>query len=448
MRATASRALSNAFIDVFAVLRLAFTLKVDASRLVGRDLTIFLLGAIALALWLTLDALRFPSAITADLSHVPAIAAVAAFAVGLAWMLSRLAHMPIRHSLWLVAGYLPAVALAAWAFSLNVSRATLIALASVLSIHAALYFFFGLRALAGRTAPRAWAAFALTVAALLALNGRMHLDAGIWAPRQSPAEVARYTESQKRAEELLYAQPERIDAALRDVEATQSQQPRMYYLGFAGYGDQKVFAEEIELAARRVDERYDVTRRRVLLINDRRDFDSHPLASRAALERALRGIAARMDRERDILFLALSSHGKRNAQFVVTNAALPLNWLTGEALARMLRESGIRWKILVISACYAGAFIEPLRDDQSIIITASAADRTSFGCNPSRELTYFGEAFYRDALPRAPSLRAAFDVAAAQIREREQREGLEPSLPQAHFGAAMVAKLDAIERRR
>ena len=41
-----------------------------------------------------------------------------------------------------------------------------------------------------------------------------------------------------------------------------------------------------------------------------------------------------MDRERDVLFLALSSHGKRDAKLVVTNGALPLNWLTGQAIWR------------------------------------------------------------------------------------------------------------------
>ena len=108
-----------------------------------------------------------------------------------------------------------------------------------------------------------------------------------------------------------------------------------------------------------------------------------------------------MDRERDVLFLALSSHGKRDAKLVVTNGAFPLNWLTGEDLARMLRESGIRWKVVVISACYSGAFIEHLRDDHTIVITASSPDRISFGCNDRRDLTYFGEAFYRDALSTA-----------------------------------------------
>ena len=75
---------------------------------------------------------------------------------------------------------------------------------------------------------------------------------------------------------------------------------------------------------------------------------------------------------------------------MVENGALPLDKLTAEALADILRESQIRWKVLVISACYAGAFIEPLRDPYTVIITAAAPDKTSFGCNDRRALTYFG----------------------------------------------------------
>jgi len=133
---------------------------------------------------------------------------------------------------------------------------------------------------------------------------------------------------------------------------------------------------------------------------------------------------------------------------VVENGALPLNRLTAERLAAMLRESQIRWKILVISACYGGAFIEPLRDPYTVIITAAAPDKASFGCNDRRALTYFGEAFYQDALPGAASLREAFDVTVANIERRESAEDLEPSRPQAHFGAEMERKLAELEVAR
>jgi hypothetical protein len=100
--------------------------------------------------------------------------------------------------------------------------------------------------------------------------------------------------------------------------------------------------------------------------------------------------------------------------------------------------------VIVISACYSGGFIELLRDPQTIVVTAAAADRTSFGCSNDRDLTYFGEAFYRDALPTARSLRAAFDAAKAAIAARERREHVTPSNPQAYFGAKMEAKLAAM----
>jgi hypothetical protein len=101
--------------------------------------------------------------------------------------------------------------------------------------------------------------------------------------------------------------------------------------------------------------------------------------------------------------------------------------------------------VIVISACHAGAFIDALRDDNSIILTAAAADRTSFGCNDERELTYFGEAFYRDALPRAATLQDAFSLAKADIKGREEREHVRASNPQAFFGPAMEKKLARID---
>jgi hypothetical protein len=433
------------FGELLGVLRLAFTFRLDGSAILGREVTIALLWICSLALRATLESLRIDAPLTLDLGGVPDVGAVVATALGIAWLLAHLTGISFRRTLWLVSGYLPAVVVGAWVLGAHLSQAAYAAIASTFGAHAALYFFFGLRALSGQVEWRGWLGVTLSAVGLLGLDSRMQLDPSLWAVNHSPGQVAHQRESAARAEELMYAQPERIEAALGALEREPAIRPRMYFLGFAGVGEQKVFAEEIALAARQVHERYDTDWRRVTLVNDRRDYDTHPLASPAALERALHGTAQRMDRERDVLFLALSSHGKRDAKLVVTNGALPLNWLTGSDLARMLRESGIRWKVVVISACYAGAFIEHLRDDHTIVITAASPDRTSFGCNDRRDLTYFGEAFYRDALSTAPDLPTAFADAVAQIETRERSEGLAPSQPRAHFGAAMVARLSELE---
>src|SRR4029078_13680946 len=97
---------------------------------------------------------------------------------------------------------------------------------------------------------------------------------------------------------------------------------------------------------------------------------------------------------------------------------------------RVLTRPAIRWRVIVISACYAGSFIKPLADDHTILITAAAKNRPSFGCGADSALTYFGEAFYRDALPDAPSLRQAFEVAKLDVSAREKAEGERPSNPQ------------------
>jgi hypothetical protein len=264
----------------------------------------------------------------------------------------------------------------------------------------------------------------------------------VWAPTE--AQTAQAGGDAIDAESLLFEQADRIDRVLDTVGRGNSPKPRAFFLGFAGVGEQKVFAQEIGLASRVLGERYDIGSRSVSLINDQRDLERAPLATVSGLRYALVGLASRMNLDRDVLILSISSHGSEDPAIVVSNSELPLDDLTDEDLADALRESGIRWRVIVISACYAGAFIERLIDPQTIVITAAAADRTSFGCSNDSDLTYFGEAFYRDALPGARSLRDAFETAKVAIAARERSEHFTPSEPQGYFGAKMEAKLAAM----
>jgi hypothetical protein len=149
-----------------------------------------------------------------------------------------------------------------------------------------------------------------------------------------------------------------------------------------------------------------------------------------------------MDPDRDILFLALSSHGSPDPLLAVSNAGLPLAQVSAEDLESALHDSGIKRRIIVISACYAGGFVPSLENPDTIVIAAAAPDRTSFGCSDDRDLTYFGEAFYRDALPGATSLEDAFARAKSAIAVREKKENEVPSDPQAFFGSDLQAVLE------
>lgn len=246
------------------------------------------------------------------------------------------------------------------------------------------------------------------------------------------------------------AQPQRdlIDAQIAGFEGDATGPGRVYFVGFAGYGEERVFTEEIKLASRIVGEKYGSSHRSVLLLNDRRDRTTWPLASASSLRYSLKALARVMNSDEDVLFLALSSHGSRDATIEVSNEGLTPQTLSVHALADMLAESGIRWKVIVISACFSGTFIKPLADDHTIIITAAARNRASFGCSDTRHLTYFGEAFFKEALPYSTYLRVAFESTRREIRRREREEGMTASNPQSSFGTLMEAKLREIERAR
>ena len=305
-------------------------------------------------------------------------------------------------------------------------------------VYVLLYLFRGLAAISGRSQPTAALLGAGFIVVFVALSDLTNAIPDVWDPREAESVADQDIADRETA---LFEQSDRIDRELEAVERDHSALPQAFFLGFAGVGDEKVFGQEIGLAARIIGERFATSTRQVLLINDERDLQDAPLASVSGLEYALQGLASRMRLDRDVLFLAISSHGSSDPSIAVANSDFPLLDLTPADLADALRKAGIQWRVIFISACYAGGFIEPLRDARTLIITAAAADRTSFGCTSDSDLTYFGEAFYRDALPAADSLRNAFESAKTAIAARERAEGETPSNPQAYFGAEIEAHL-------
>jgi hypothetical protein len=95
----------------------------------------------------------------------------------------------------------------------------------------------------------------------------------------------------------------------------------------------------------------------------------------------------------------------------------------------MLARTGMRYKVVVISACYSGVFIPRLANPDTLVITAADADHPSFGCRDKAKWTYFGNAFFNIALRQAKSLKDAFVVARSLVKKRELRERFEPSNP-------------------
>lgn len=94
--------------------------------------------------------------------------------------------------------------------------------------------------------------------------------------------------------------------------------------------------------------------------------------------------------------------------------------------------------VVVVSACFAGQFTQPpMARAHRIILTASDANRTSFGCGASIRYTYFDECFL-GALDEAADWHVAFDRAVVCVAQRERQIGALPSQPTASFGDAMT----------
>ena len=247
----------------------------------------------------------------------------------------------------------------------------------------------------------------------------------------------------RQSHEALFArQPAMIESALAHVPASALGITNIYAVIFGGYAQENVFRREVAFVEDTLARTYGLQGYIVPLLNHEFTVDRIPLATAANLEATLRGLSARMQPE-DILLLYMTSHGDPEAGLSVTlDGNLRFDRVDGPRIRRALDASGIENRVIILSACHSGSMIGALRTDASLIMTAAAADRRSFGCSDTAELTYFADALFRHALPAEPDLIKAFWLAEAHIRQREKDEGIEEaSLPQIHVGPAIEAAL-------
>lgn len=247
------------------------------------------------------------------------------------------------------------------------------------------------------------------------------------------------------AEKVLYDQFYRLDQVLQPLQPQQPGVSDLYFVGFGSYSYQDVFMREVNHIQHSVDSYLGTYGRSLLLINNEETVEQQPIASATNLQLALNYLGEQMDVEEDVLMLYLTSHGSSEHQLSVEMWPLPLNDITPQDLRQQLDDSGIRWRIIMVSACYSGGFIEPLQDERTLIVTASAADKSSFGCSDANEYTYFGEALFKDMPEGEYQFLTHINEALAAIAAREVDEELEPSLPQLYVGEKMQQKLMELE---
>ena len=221
------------------------------------------------------------------------------------------------------------------------------------------------------------------------------------------------------------------------VAAHAVENPRkMTVVSFGLFGDQGVFRREATGAAQIVANRFGGDP--VVVKYNTKTGGGATVETLAA---TLQAQSKKMNGESDLLFLILTSHGSRDGLAVV--AGRLVETLKPSNLSEMLGRTGVRNKVVIISACYSGVFIPRLADAETLVITAADADHPSFGCEDKAKWTYFGDAFFNAALRRANNLKDAFLMARSLVLKRELREGFEPSHPQMAGGGKVEPLLVA-----
>ena len=262
----------------------------------------------------------------------------------------------------------------------------------------------------------------------------------IWEPDYGDTEdYADYTPPE--VERIYYAQPSLLAAQTDGLRTGDPTRIEVFALIIGGTAYQNVFLHEAEAVGGILTRQYDADHRTITLVNSNEAPDRYPLANVPNIQAALGALATAMNPDQDILVLYMTSHGDHDL-FSLSFYEFGTQDLQASALDQMLDDSSIRSSAVVLSACKSGSFIDDLADYNRLIITAASASRNSFGCADNRDWTWFGEAYFDQALRQTADFRAAFPIASALIEEWEGRDSQIPSDPQISTGAGFDLTMD------
>ncbi len=249
------------------------------------------------------------------------------------------------------------------------------------------------------------------------------------------------------SEALLYGERDLLEDTLARLRPGRPGVPELFLVALGGTASQDVFMREVTAVDALFERRFGTQGHSVVLLNNPATLARYPVASLTALRRTLAVVGGRMNRDEDVLVLFMTSHGAQDFHFDLELEPYALEPVSPAALRDALDAAGIRNRVLIISACYSGGFVEPLASPDTLVMTASRADRNSHGCSHATDWTFFGRAFFAEALAHTRSFEQAFAVASHRIAERETAEGLVHSEPRIAVGARVRARLAAIEKR-
>ena len=242
----------------------------------------------------------------------------------------------------------------------------------------------------------------------------------------NPVEAAKngWSMEQNRSAAWYLAQHKRLGAA---IAALQPQRPGTIdaYVVSIGLDSDPVFGREAGEAAKVLARRYGASGRTIFLTAGADDgATGTPQGSPPNLATALAAVAAKMNLKEDVLILFATTHGDPKIGLAYRDGNDGVGMIAPQRLAFLLDGMGFKRRMILLSACYSGVFLPHLTSDQSIIVTAASSSRTSFGCAPGNDWTFFGDALINNGLRKFQPFEKAADEAKTLISEWESRAKL------------------------
>ena len=292
---------------------------------------------------------------------------------------------------------------------------------------------------------------------LRAIGGGLLLAAPIWLANALFPNAPWWTDNTTRAsadggmnagsEAVLATQGFILNHALDTLQEERPGRADLYFVGFAPDGRDDAYRKDAEAAQQVMDTRWGTAGRSVLLLNNPQTLISAPFATVTNLRETLNEIGSIIDADDDVVMVYLASRSGPDHRLDASQPPLSLVELSPLGLKQLLDDAGIKWRIIVVAACYAGGYIEPLKDENTLIITAAQADRESFGCADRRDATFFGDAFFTQGMGKSDSIETAFEGARDRVAAREKEAGYAPpSNPQIHVGSEIAEKLKSLQK--
>lgn len=234
------------------------------------------------------------------------------------------------------------------------------------------------------------------------------------------------------AQPPVQAPPEPAPVAAPEPAPPPEPPGRIIFAGFAMHSQAKAFRNDVMLAEKRVKE----LDPRALMLKLANPASGQPTDWPQATPENFALVLSKMAevaRPRDRVLLFISTHANPGL-LNISAAGRHLQPLTPQALGDALAPLEKVPTVVVLSACYSGAFVEPLKAPNRVVITSTSARTTSFRCQYPGQHTPFAEALFGQEDAAKLSIPDWMDRARNSIAAQEKRRKMSASKPLIFIG--------------